>query len=506
MEIHLDGNRVSVPEGTLLRDLLPGWDACCAVAVVLPAEAKAMETLSLVITTTSGEIVVEGSSQARTILTGTGLAENLHIGWVDRYTAAFGPFRGSFIPARSPFRYERGDMIMGCGGYDPARSYLVFSKMRHTADHGAAEDGGVLGRVVSGLGVLDRWGPDDAITRIEPVVSWADTSRSFTTTDPSVPLVEGMQVVTFIAARAEGFTPGAINPVAAESVEHLLRILEKGRFHVQRTASTHIRDGSAIPTDVPIEMRRARREGTITMRGDGVSRGGIYIYCIDLPSSTAHTAVGQVLHGIEVVRLAKVGEILDIRITPPRCTFIGLTTGEAVAVATERKVAIEFDGTPSGYVVNQEPPTTLAVLAEGKALLTTVPEELVVGIILDDVHAPMTCRIFRAVTGLDRHAIGKMPLIFRFEDVALFRPPVPDGTRILPENIPDGEVPPFTLAMTNDSRRSVGIVGVRSTKSSEYGPTSEPFEGTNIIGTIVEREKLQGFRERERVYIREVAP
>ncbi|MDD1676902.1 MAG: methanogenesis marker 3 protein [Methanomicrobiales archaeon] len=504
MEIHLDGNRVSVPEGALLRDVLPEWDSRCAIAVVRPAEAKAMETLSLVITTTSGEIVIEGSSPARTILTAPGLTESLHIGWVDRYTAAFGPFRETFVPARSPFRYERGDVILGCGGYDPARSYLVFSRMRHTADHGAAADGGVLGRVISGLGVLDRWVSGDAITRIEPVVSWADTSRSFTTTDPTVPLEDSMQVVTYIAARAEGFTPDSINPTAAESVEHLLRILEKGRFHVGRTASTHIRDGTAIPADVPTEVRRARREGTITMRGDGVSRGGIYIYCIDLPASSSHTAVGQVMHGIEIVRLAKVGEILDIRLSPPRCTFIGLTTEEAVALAADRGIALEFDGTPTGYVVDQEPPTTLAVLAARKAMVATVPAEKVMGITLDDAQAPLTCRIFRAVTGLDMHAIGKMPLIFRFEDVTLFRPPIPDGTRILPENTPTGEVPSFTLAMTNDSRKSAGIIGVRSGTSAEYGPTSEPFEGTNIIGTVVESEKLQGFREREIVYIREV--
>jgi len=316
--------------------------------------------------------------------------------------------------------------------------------------------------------------------------------------------VEGMQVVTYIAARAEGYTTDAIDPAAAESVEHLLRILEKGLFHVGRTASTHIRDGSAIPTDVLVEVRRARREGTITMRGDGASRGGIYIYRTDLPSSPVHTAVGQVMHGIEIVRLAKEGEVLDIRLTPPRCTFVGRTVDDAAALARERKIALDFDGTPSGYVADQEPPTTLAVLAGGRALLTTIPAEKVVGIALDDVHAPVTCRIFRLVTGLDLHSIGKMPLIFRFEDVTLFRPPIPDGTKILPENTPVGEVPPFSLAMTNDSRRSAGVVGVRSEKNTEYGPTSEPFEGTNLIGTVVEPEKLPGFREREIMYIREV--
>jgi UPF0288 family protein (methanogenesis marker protein 3) len=37
----------------------------------------------------------------------------------------------------------------------------------------------------------------------------------------------------------------------------------------------------------------------------------------------------------------------------------------------------------------------------------------------------------------------------------------------------------------------------------EFGPTSEPFEGTNIIGRVVDTEKLKGLKEKEKVYIRE---
>jgi UPF0288 family protein (methanogenesis marker protein 3) len=210
------------------------------------------------------------------------------------------------------------------------------------------------------------------------------------------------------------------------------------------------------------------------------------------------------MHGIELIRLVREGEVLCLRLIPPRCSFIGLRTDTALALARERSVTLDIEGPSSGYVVDQEPSTTLEILAEGRALLTIVPVEKVVGIALDDAHAPVTCRIFRAVTGLDRHALGKMPLTFRFEDVTLFRPPIPLGTKILPENTPSGEVPAFALAMTNDSRKSAGVVGVRAGKSSEYGPTSEPFEGTNLIGTVIENEKLPGFREREMVYILEV--
>jgi UPF0288 family protein (methanogenesis marker protein 3) len=48
------------------------------------------------------------------------------------------------------------------------------------------------------------------------------------------------------------------------------------------------------------------------------------------------------------------------------------------------------------------------------------------------------------------------------------------------------------------------MVGVRLSANSKFGPTSEPFDGTNIIGRVIDTGKLKGFREMEMVYIREV--
>ncbi len=47
-------------------------------------------------------------------------------------------------------------------------------------------------------------------------------------------------------------------------------------------------------------------------------------------------------------------------------------------------------------------------------------------------------------------------------------------------------------------------MGVRLSANKEFGPTSEPFEGTNIIGRVIDTEKLKKVREKENVYIREV--
>ncbi len=429
----------------------------------------------------------------------------LALHWTDRYAAAFGPFPSGIRPLRKPWLYERGDVILGCGGYDPKTSYLIFSKIRHVADHGADETGGIVGRVVSGRAVLDRWAAGDKITKGEPVVSWADTSRSFTTTDPGIVVEEGMLIVTHVEVTAQGYAPDRITTEAAGSVEHLLVALQSGKFVVGRATSTHILDRKLVGTDVPAQFKRPRREGTVTARTGGPSVGGVYIYRADVPSSPAHSVVGQVVHGIELVKIAKEGDILSLRVVPPRIDLLGLPLEEAKKGAEDRGISLVIDTDKKDrIVVSQEPGTTLDVLSERSAKVTTAPFDQVIDIVLDDARAPLSCDVFRHVTGLQEHDAGMMPAFFVFDDVYLFKPKIPTTFKIYPENCPVGEAPASALAITNDSRKGSGLVGVRLSANREFGPTSEPFEGTNIIGRVIDTEKLKNIKERQIVYIREV--
>jgi putative methanogenesis marker protein 3 len=399
----------------------------------------------------------------------------------------------------------RGDVLLGCGGYDPQRSYLIFSRSRHSADHGADETGGVIGRVVAGRAVLDRWTVNDRIIRIEPVISWADTSRSFTMTDLTAPIEDGMMIVTSVAVMAQGYSPDRIDTAASGAVEHLLRSLEDHRFTVSRASSTHLLDTRSAGTEVPAEYRRARREGTVTVRSTGELSGGIYLYRQDIHSSPAHSVVGQVVRGIELVRLAKNGDMFRIFVQPERIDLLGLPLAKAADIARTRGFALHADrDEPGRIIVSQEPATTLDVLKEKAATVTTAPEDRVVDIVLNDARAPVSCAIFRRLTGLAEHDAGMIPLFFRFDDVFLFKPLVPAGLKILPENVPSGEVPAASLGITNDSRKGSGMAGVRLSANREFGPTSEPLDGTNIIGTVIDTGKLKNFKESEKVYIREV--
>jgi len=504
--IHLDGERVDITEGNTLGSVLLHHPAGLSVGIIRPSTKEQAKTGNLTLTTTAGEVVIEITGKNADFLESSDIVKTLSIHWSDRYAAAFGPFPSPIHPSRKPHLYERGDVILGCGGYEPARSYLIFSKTRHSADHGADESGGVFGKVISGRAVLDRWTTGDRITRIEPVVSWADTSRSFTTTDMSLVIEEGMQITTHVNVIAQGYTKERISTEASGSVEHMLLALQSGKFTVNRATSTHILDSRLAGTsDIGPEFRHPRREGTVTVRTSGQLEGAIYIYRDDVPSSLVHNVAGQVIHGIELVKLAQEHDVLAISVTPQRIDLLGLSLARAKEISAGRDILMNIDSEEGErIIVSQEPGNTLDVLKEGTVSVTTAPLEKVIEIELDDEKAPISCDIFRRITGLKEHNAGMIPVFFKFDDVVLFKSPIPPGTKINPENTPKDEAPAAALAITNDSRKGAGLVGVRLSANKEFGPTSEPFEGTNIIGRVIDTEKLKSVKEREKTYIREV--
>ncbi|MDD1725091.1 MAG: methanogenesis marker 3 protein, partial [Methanospirillum sp.] len=228
-------------------------------------------------------------------------------------------------------------------------------------------------------------------------------------------------------------------------------------------------------------------------------------YTQDLPRSLAHTVVGQVTHGIELCRIARPGDILSLKVDPARFDLVGLSLAEAAKKAEEQLISLTAD-TPGDdrVVIGQSPQTTLEILSGKSVSVTTIPDPQVISIMLDDEHAPVTARIFREVTGLKYHAVGVLPMLFSFDEVTLFKAVIPKTTHVIPENLPETGVDAGVLAMTNDSCKGVGIVGVRSVSSHEFGPTSEPFSGTNMIGRVLDMEKITGLEEGEMVYFREV--
>lgn len=518
MQIFLNGEAKDVPQGTTLSTLLPSHPAGCGVAILRPGVTASgdvetpRDTSHLRFTTTAGDIVVELlPGVVLPVPTGDVSNANLRVHWEDKYAVAFGPFRADFIPDHQSYRYDRGVLCLGCGGYDSGTSYLMFSRLQHMGDHGAASGGAILGTVISGLGIMNRWRNGDRITKIEHVFTSVDKTNAVVTTDLSLEVEDGMQIFSEILINAEGYKEdhSAIDTSCTKSVEHLLFALRNSEYLIDRTASTYIRDHTEGKLAVPMELQKPRREGTVTVRTSGKSSGAIYIYTKDIPSNQHHTRTGTVVRGIELARFANVGTKLSVKVVPEQLDLRGLPLGEAVARAKARGLRVLADNrdVDGRVVIDQNPATTLEVLKDGKVALSTVALEDVIDITLDYEHAPRTVDLFRRVTGLKIYAIGSMPFFYNIDDeMYLFKPKFASNVNIIPENVPKQPVPPYSLAVTNDARKARGMTGVRSVANEEYGPTGEPFEGTNVIGTVLDIDKLPLIKDGSTVFIREVKP
>ncbi|MDV0442864.1 methanogenesis marker 3 protein [Methanorbis rubei] len=513
MHLYLNGEQIEAKAGATLSAILPDHPTGCSIAVLRPGSAaESKETAHLRFITTAGDIVVELlPGVVLPIPTGDVTDANLRVHWEDKYAAAFGPFHAEFTPDHKSYRYDRGVVALGCGGYDSNTSYLMFSRLQHMADHGAAAGGAVLGTVISGLGIMNRWRNGDRITKIEQVFSSVDKTSATLTTDLSLKLEDGMQVFSKISIKAEGYDEdhSKIDTECTESVEHLLFAMRNSGYLVDRTASTYIRDHAEGRLSVPLERQKPRREGTVTVRTSGKSSGAVYIYTKDVPSNQYHTRTGTVTRGVELARFATAGTKLSVDVAPKQLDLRGLPLGDAVALAKARGLRVFADNrdVAGRVVIDHKPATTLELLKEGKVELITVALTDVIDITLDYENAPLTVDLFRRVTGLKMYAIGSMPFFYNIdEEMYLFKPDFPSGVNIIPENVPKSAVSPHTLAITNDARRARGMTGVRTVTNTEYGPTGEPLEGTNVVGTVIDIDKLPLIKEGATVFIREVKP
>ena len=508
IRIFLNGEQKTVAEKTTLQTLLPNQPEGTSVVLLLPGSVSREKTSHLRLSTTAGDIVIELAKKVSFPIPTGETGQNLRVHFEDKNAVSFGPFPENFTPDKKTYHYERGAVCLGSGGYDSKNAYLTFSRREHMGDHGAAKGGAILGKVISGLGIMNRWRNGDTIMRIEEVFSSTDSTNAKVTADLTTEVKDRMQIFSEVLITAEGYQKNHadIDCSFTESVEHMLFCMRENIYSVDRTASTYIRDHTEGRLFVPQELQKPRREGTVTARTAGKSCGAIYIYTKDVPSNPHHTRTGSVTRGIELVKFAPEKTRLSVRVEPVLFDLRGLPLGEAVALAKERglKVMADNKDVTGRVVIDQKPATTLEILKTGKVSLYTVSLDNVIDITLDYKKAPKSVDLFRRVTGLKRYAIGTMPFIYNGDDeMFLFKPRFTTDINIIPENILTKPAKINALALTNDSRHAVGMVGVRVVENEEYGPTGEPFEGTNIIGTVIDMDKLPLMKEGDIVYIRE---
>jgi len=506
LKVFVDGEGLDLIDGATLGDALnkvgSKSDIGAIVGIVKGRGEKSRQTNSYWLITTKGKIRIDllDSDLQKIWHDSVDKIKELDARWVSSDAVAFGPFATSLVCGREAHEYNRWEVALGAAGFEPEKTQLIFVRKRHTSVYGAPAKGGVFAKVVGGKNTLDRLDKEDRIIGVEPIVEWEDLTEKMATTDLALSLAEGMEIFTRFEVELIEDAP--------LGTEFFMALTRDGIFKVDSVSSSYISSDMLLTEPIGFEHREPRLEGVVTVRTSGRGLGRIFIYKADRTSNPGHSVVGKVISGMDMIKLAGPGHLLTVKVWPDRIMLMGSHLDQAIKAMKERDIETEVEGYSGedAVVVSQDPATTMGILKEKRVRLTSIPAKRLVSIELYDQLAPKTLDYFRHVTGLKERPVGPLPVYFVYENTILFKPAIEATSykEILPENKPIGPVPAGSIGISNQVAKKIGFAGVKLVDDKRYGPSGEKFEATNIIGRVLDLEKLKDVKEDEVVYVLEV--
>jgi putative methanogenesis marker protein 3 len=504
VSIEINGQKLEVNEDASLRDVIELSKAFYIPGTtigILKAGAKKEEATSeYKITTTKGEFRIELLGDSTLWNKFNHIFLNINAHWETRNSIAFGPVETDIVPRREEQKYNRYDVFFGTGGYDPKNTYLMFAKDKHISDYGSPKDA-VVAKVISGRSIIAKLKQGDALIKIEPVIQWETLLDKITTADTNIKLEDGMKIFTY-------FKVDLVNE-APEGAEHFLALIRKKAFDVDTFSNSFISDDALTGEGCPYEHWDARSEGAVVSRTDGLGNGRVYIYKEDRTSSAFHSVVGHVSQGIELVKIAPAGSSLAVLSNPERVMILGMGFADAEKLLSARGLKLEKRGYTGedAVIVEQEPDTTIGIISAGGVTALGVKSDKIINVRFYDDLAPKTLDFFRHSLRLKDRPLGPLPIFYTYENTYLFRSEKEAEAykEINPENIPKTKVNAGEIGVTNQAAKRYGMIGVKLVDDPKYGPTGEKFECTNIIGKVLEPQRLKGINVGEIIYIREVS-
>jgi putative methanogenesis marker protein 3 len=507
INVEINDISVDIEDGATLGDIInktrtshiPG----ATIGIVLGGELKEEQTTEYSLRTNKGEFKIEVDPDKpefnKKWITNF-IGKELRAHWSTPDAVAFGPVETDIEPDKSNFEYQRYDLIFGTGGYNAKNSYVVISKGRHTASHGSPADGGVFAKVISGKNIVSQLDQGDTINQIESVIRWETLTDKITTSDLNTPLEDGMKIFTYFSIDMKKEAPlGA---------EHFIGLVRKGLFQVDDISSSYLVNDILKSEDVVFENLDSRSEGNVSVRTEGEGLGRVFISKEDRTSSAVHSIVGTITKGVELVKLAEKGNQLEVRINPPQIMFLGLTIEQCKALAEERGLTLEIDGYDGdgAIVVEQLPEATLQIVESKHVSLLFIPPQLLLHIKFYYDKAPTTIEFFKHALRLKQRPVGPLPIYFNYENTVLFKTikRAEKYKELMPENTPTEKVMAGEVGVTNQASKQYGIIGVKTIDDCRYGPTGEKFHSTNIIGKVMDPEKLGDLKQGDIIYIIEV--
>lgn len=504
ISIEVNEQKLEIKDDSTLKDAIelskafyiPGTD----IGILKTGTKKEEATLEYKIFTTKGEFRIELTGDATIWNKFSQDFLDVKAHWETMNSIAFGPAVTDIIPERREQKYNRYDVFFGTGGYDAKNTYIMFAKDRHISDYGSPKDA-VIGKIISGKNTISKLKQGDTLLKIEPVIKWETLLDKVSTIDLNTRLEDGMKIFTY-------FKVDLVNE-APQGAEHFLGLIRKNIFNVDTFSNSFVSDDTLQGEGCPYEHWDARSEGAVAVRTDGLGNGRVYIYKEDRTSSAVHTVAGHVSHGIELLKTAQAGNRLAVVSNPERVMVLGMSFTEAEKMLNKRGLKIEKRGYTGedAIIVEQEPDTTIEIMNAGSVTGLGVRSDKIINVSFYYDLAPKTLDFFRHSLRLKDRPLGPLPVFYTYENTFLFKAEKEAQIykELTPENIPKTKVSAGEIGVTNQAAKRYGMIGVRLTEDDKYGPTGEKFECTNIIGKVIEPQRLKGIKAGDTIYIREVS-
>lgn len=510
INVSIDGEKVELPVGSTVHDALshirtPYADGS-AVCIMKTREKKGTSlSKEFVIHTTAGVLVIElkrtDTPSAQFWIENYQSFENMPVRWDVADAVAFGPFNTKIIPQRGLQKYTRFDVLLGAGGFENKNTHIVVCRKDHYAEYGAPEEGS-FARLIGGRTNLKKVTDKTLILKIEPVSEKESMGDGQCITDLKTSLNEGDRLITYAEVELSLDSP--------HGAENFYALVRDGTFKVDVKTHSFCSDNTLIGEPTEYENFESRKMGSVCVRSSGEGRSRVYIMCADRPSSLVHSVIGQVVKGIELPLFSKQGQRFTVETIPPQIMLLGRTIEESMPLLNELRIDVSVEGYSGkdNIIVRQDPISTIEILGKGSVLITSVPKSNLIEMEFYYDKAPKSVEFFRHAIELKTHPVGKIPVSMTYDTTYVFKAEkeAERYKEILPENTPENVVLAGEVGITNQSAKRMGYVGVRLNDEDLFGPTGEKFSATNIIGRILDPDKLKNFKEGDTVYIREVFP
>ncbi len=505
IKVEINGNKLELPEGTVLEDAIRVSNAPyrkgTAIGIIIDKAGEEIADVSrYIVRTSKGEFRIElkdGTSHSKgKWLSSYTAYKDMPVRWTSKDAVAFGPFPSDTVPLRGSADHK-GFELMFAAGSDPTNTHLIFTKARHPAEYGAPEEG-TFASIISGKHVLSDLSRGDRILEIVPVTGTEDAGEHLCTTDLRTVLVDGSRIFTYLEME--------IDPEAPEGAEHLFAVTRDGTFLIDAVASSYISDHRFLGELVTYENFESRSAGSVFVRTVGYGAGKLFIATEDRTSTIMHSVVGHVIKGLELAKLAKEGQRIMIESSPEPIMLIGRNFIDAEAEMELLGVDVireDYTG-DDGFIVMQTPATTIGILAEKRVTLKGVDPDHLVNVRFYNDLVPKTMDFFRHATGMQYKPVGALMVLMTYDDTFIFKAMDKEADKykeLMPENIPEKKVLSGEIGVTNQAAKRSGMIGVKLLDNDLFGPTGEKFNCTNIIGKVIDTDKLRKFKDGDIMYI-----